>query len=99
MKIDAGLILDHAGHDPAYSLFWHVARSWADVHPYRKVDLSCLPDLARWLRSQGWCVYYWCDRHGVDTDDWNIYINYGKRKGLIFGRFCPNLTAWLLANT
>lgn len=47
------------------------------------VDLS---EMAAILRAQDWCVYYWRDRNGT-------------QEGLIFGQYCPNLTAWLLANT
>ena len=59
-----------------------------------------LGEMARTLRQQGWCVYYWRDRHGLDNvDDDNTHINYGRREGLIVGAYCANLTAWLLSNT
>lgn len=60
------------------------------------VDLS---EMAALLRAQDWCVYYWRDVKGILSDDYNTQVNYGTREGLIFGRYCPNLTAWLLANT
>lgn len=59
-----------------------------------------LVHMAQELRRLGWCAYYWRDRYGVDdVSDYNTYMNYGRREGLIFGQYCPNLTAWLLANT
>ena len=59
-----------------------------------------LGEMARTLRQQGWSVYYWRDRHGLDNvDDDNTHINYGRREGLIVGAYCANLTAWLLSNT
>jgi hypothetical protein len=65
------------------------------LQPY-DVDLN---QMARMLRDQGWCAYYWRDRHGIDNvDDDILHINYGRRQGLVFGRYCPNLTAWLLTH-
>lgn len=62
-----------------------------------EVDLQ---HMARILRGQGWCAYYWRDRYGLDNvEDYNNYINYGRREGIIIGRYCPNLTAWLLSHT
>ena len=60
------------------------------------VDLS---EMAALLRAQNWCVYYWRDKRGILSDDYNTQVNYGTREGLIFGQYCPNLTAWLLSNT
>lgn len=63
-----------------------------------KTDLS---HMAHELRHLGWAAYYWQDRHGVShaQGDTNTWINYGRREGLIIGRYCANLTAWLLAHT
>lgn len=63
---------------------------------YVRVDLS---EMAKLLRAQDWCVYYWRDKQGIESDDHNTQINYGVQEGLIVGAYCGNLTAWLLANT
>lgn len=77
---------------------------WQQVKPgstlktlkWSEVNLS---HMARELRSQGWSVYHWRDRHGVDyTEDTNTFINYGKREGLIFGAYCGKLLEWKLSN-
>ncbi len=88
------------------SLLWYLYASVYTGHKehvgyrldlLREVDLA---HMARVLREQGWCAYYWRDRYGVDdVSDYNTYINYGRREGIIIGRYCPNLTAWLLSNT
>lgn len=66
------------------------------LQPY-DVDLA---HMAAMLRAQGWSAYYWRDRHGLDQmEDYKSYINYGRREGIILGRYCANLTAWLLAHT
>jgi hypothetical protein len=62
------------------------------LQPY-DVDLH---HMTKQLREQGWCAYYWRDRHSMDK---NLRIDYGRRGGIIIGRYCPNLTAWLLMNT
>ena len=48
-----------------------------------QVDLA---HMAHELRQQDWKVYFWRDLEK-------------KQAGLIFGAYCGNLTAWLLANT
>jgi hypothetical protein len=60
-----------------------------------------LTHMAQVLRSQGWAAYHWRDRHGITDaqDDTNTWLNYGRREGLIIGRYCSNLTAWLLSHT
>lgn len=88
------------------SLLWHLYES---VYPGHKehmgyrLDLLRAVDLAhmaRMLRDQGWCAYYWRDQHGLlNVSDYNTHINYGRREGIIIGRYCPNLTAWLLSHT
>jgi len=66
------------------------------LQPY-DVDLA---HMARMLRDQGWCAYYWRDRYGLDgVEDDHTHINYGRREGIIIGRYCANLTAWLLSHT
>lgn len=57
-----------------------------------------LAQMCKILRSQDWCAYHWRDVHGVVTTDYNTYMNYGKREGIIIGKYCANLTAWLLTN-
>lgn len=79
-------------------------KSWKKISPtVSQLDLFAdldLHQMARDLREKGWRIYHWCDRYGVnDMSDTNTYINYGPGNGLIIGRYCPNLTAWLLANT
>lgn len=88
-------------------LFWYLFKQVYGTRTsgYLLFDISQSPyiDLrvmARMLREQGWCAYYWRDRHGVDhVGDCHTFMNYGKREGLIIGRYCPNLTAWLLSHT
>jgi hypothetical protein len=90
-------------------LFWHLyeqvygkpslpgSRLLSYALRYHVIDLHVM---AFRLRELGWCVYYWRDAHGLDrVDDYNIFINYGRREGLIIGRYCANLTAWLLSHT
>ena len=85
------------GHLP-YAQWQHVsASSPASISSPKYTNLI---EMARKLRQQGWSVYYWRDRHGLDNvHDDNSHINYGRREGLIVGAYCANLTAWLLANT
>jgi hypothetical protein len=87
-------------------LLWHLYESVYPGHKERmgnRLDLLREVDLAhmaRVLRAQGWCAYYWRDRHGLDNvEDHNTHINYGRREGIIIGRYCANLTAWLLSHT
>ena len=112
-KLHLGLVTrgsDIVQHDLFRYLFKQVYPDWTGatwqpvpgkptvrvLQPY-DVDLS---HMARILRAQGWCAYYWRDRHGLDhVEDDNTHINYGRREGLIIGRYCPNLTAWLLSHT
>lgn len=78
---------------------WQPVPGKPTVRVFEPYDVD-LRHMARMLRAQGWSAYYWRDRHGLDNvDDHNAHINYGRREGLIIGRYCSNLTAWLLANT
>lgn len=103
--IDHGLITSRQGHIQRV-LLWHLYESVYPGHKERmgyRLDLLREVDLAhmaRVLRAQGWCAYYWRDRHGLDNvEDDNTHINYGRREGIIIGRYCANLTAWLLSHT
>ena len=103
--ISHGLITSRQCHIQCV-LLWHLYESVYPGHKehmgyrlnlLREVDLA---HMARVLRAQGWCAYYWRDRHGLDNVlDYNTHISYGRREGIIIGRYCNNLTAWLLANT
>jgi len=112
-KLKLGLVThgsDQVKHELFRYLFNQVYPSWQAatwqsvpgkptvrvLQPY-DVDLN---HLAHMLRAQGWSAYYWRDRDGLDNVyDCNTHINYGRREGLIIGRYCANLTAWLLAHT
>ena len=55
--------------------------------------------VAQRLRTVGWCVYYFRSQYGIDDKtDHNLYVNYGREEGLIFGAYCPRLLEWKLAN-
>lgn len=68
---------------------------------FQLTSLAC-EELARGLRQKGWKVYYW---RAPDFSTYHLTRNVDvwrsthiKSEGLIFGRYCSNLTAWLLAN-
>lgn len=92
-------LFDHL-YEECYGVPRH--RGWTKISTtsYRMghIDVN-LSEMAQRLREQGWCVYYWRDKQGIESDDYNTQINYGLQEGLIFGIYCPNLTAWLLTNT
>jgi hypothetical protein len=62
-----------------------------------EIDLS---HMARVLRTQEWSTYYWRES-GISENvtSWNPLRSCVLNEGLIVGRYCSNLTAWLLANT
>lgn len=81
------------------SASWQPVPGKPSVHCMQPYDVD-LNHMAKQLRDQGWCTYYWRDRYGLDgVEDDSTYINYGRREGIIIGRYCPNLTAWLLSHT
>lgn len=82
-----------------YRMAWQTSKQDRTLAVLKFPAIS-LAHMAASLRQQGWGVYYWRDPHGVDAgDDTNTHINYGRREGLVFGIYCANLSAWLLANT
>jgi len=84
---------------PYHTHMWHTVSPGSTSYVMKPVEFN-LSEMASKLRQQDWSVYYWRERDGLDdVDDDNSHINYGRREGLIFGQYCPNLTAWLLTNT
>jgi hypothetical protein len=63
---------------------------------YVRVNLS---EMAKLLRAQNWCVYYWRDKQGMELNDFKTQIIHEVEEGLIVAAYCGNLTAWLLTHT
>ena len=79
---------------------WQALQPGSTLRTLKWTEVN-LNHMARELRKLGWAAYHWRDRHGISDaqSDSNSWINYGKREGLVLGRHCANLTAWLLSHT
>jgi len=64
--------------------------AWVSRMPH--IDLK---HMLQELKAQDWKIYYWRDRV---EDEEDLILN-GAPEGLIVGRYCMNLTAWILSNT
>lgn len=88
-----GLI--HGMSSVQYQLFLHLC---AQVYPEMCNSPSYVVDfkhMAIQLRKQDWKIYYW-QKPAQDEQD---YMANGHQEGLIIGRYCGNLMAWLLTYT
>jgi hypothetical protein len=73
-------------YGPSYVRMWKRDHT-STLHTLQFPPVN-LAHMARTLRQQGWCTYHW-----------RAPLEYGAPEGIIIGRYCSNLTAWLLMNT
>jgi hypothetical protein len=81
--------------NPLFRELYHSYRSHAcQNHHWSLFEiLANLEPMARWLRREGWCAYHWRQK------EWKTDKFCFCPEGLVFSSLCPQLTAWLLANT
>lgn len=81
-------------YERTYTRMWkpdsHSTTLWKLNYP--AVNLN---HMAHTLRQQDWKIYYWRDL----AHDYDDHVSHGAEEGLIIGKYCANITAWLLMNT
>lgn len=84
------------------NLWHHVFREYCQHYGIDDITLTYweiihkLPDMACYLRSQGWCVYHYIvpgDTHGEFS--WSKEM-FNTEHGLIFAPYCPMLPLYNL---
>lgn len=88
-----------------YQLLRDLVQETHENYPKKDVSITWVESMmnptgfAKQLRQLDWCAYYWRDAHGLDNiSDFNTYLTYGKRWGIVLAPYCSRLTAWRITN-